>query len=95
MLQDRWLYESSVEVQMARWKSAMAVLKAEAQRADTEAAAHYDEFIDALQHRHDVASHHLSSLRGASDEAWQGVKEETEQSWMSFTAILQDPVPNR
>jgi len=80
MLQNRWLYESNLEGQLAQWKADLIVLKAEARPVAIDAAVQHDQSIDALQHQHDMASHHLSSLRGASDDAWQDVKTSTD--WM-------------
>lgn len=80
MLQNRWLYESNLEEQLAQWKADITVLKAKARPVDIDAAIQHDQSIDALQHQHDLASHHLSSLRGASDDAWQNVKTSTD--WM-------------
>ncbi|GLH67001.1 hypothetical protein [Geothrix edaphica] len=91
MLQNRWLYESNLEAQLARWKADLAILKAKLRPAEIDAASQHDESIEALQHKHDMTSYHLSSLRGASDDAWQSVKASTETSWMDFTAIVQDP----
>ncbi|WP_257304837.1 hypothetical protein [Geothrix campi] len=91
MLQNRWLYESKLEAQLARWKAGIAVFRAEARPVGIDDAVRFDQSIDALQHQLDMANHHLSSLRGASDEAWQNVKVSTERSWMNFTAIVQDP----
>jgi hypothetical protein len=89
--QNRWLYESNLEAQLAQWKADITDLQAQMRPAETDAASQHDESIEALQHKHDMASYHLSSLRGASDDAWQDVKAGTEKSWMDFTAIFQHP----
>ena len=89
MLEQRKIYESNLETQLARWKADIDVLKAKARRAEVGANIRYDQTIEALQGKHDEACHRLRSLRTASDEAWEGLKVSTEKVWTEFKALFQ------
>ncbi|WP_291271817.1 hypothetical protein [Geothrix sp.] len=86
MPENRRTYEGSLEAQLEQWKDDLALLRAKASRVGTD-PAQYEESIAAIQHQHDTASYHLSSLRGASDGAWQSVKASTETGWMEYKAL--------
>jgi hypothetical protein len=95
VLQDRRIYESNLHAQLAQWKADIDVLKAKAKRVEADAAVRVDRSIEALQRRHDDVSHHLSSLKVASEEAWESVKADTEKGWLDFKAHLKQPAPPR
>jgi hypothetical protein len=82
------MYESYLESQMIRWKADLTNLKARGMGAGSEAMA-LRNAIEALQLKLDEASYHLSSLKGASDEAWEQVKASTEKNWMEFKTYFQ------
>lgn len=86
----RLIYEGYLESQMIRWKADLINLKARGMGAGPEAVA-ISEAIEALQVKLDEASYHLSSLKGASDETWEDVKESTEKGWMEFKTFFRDP----
>jgi hypothetical protein len=88
MTENRLLYERYLESQMVRWKADLTNLKARGMGAGSEAMA-LRAAIEALQVRIDEASYHLSSLKGASDEAWEKVKASTEKNWMEFKTFFQ------
>jgi predicted nucleic acid-binding Zn-ribbon protein len=90
MLENRKVYESKLEAQLAQWKADIDVLKAKARRAEVGAKVRYDQTIEALQGKHKEASQQLRSLKTASDEAWEGLKASTEKVWLEFKALFQD-----
>lgn len=94
MFEDRHIYESYLDGQLARWKGDLEELRAEATRVGAGTQVHFEQSIDALQNKHDEVSHHLSSLRGASDEAWAAVKASTGKGWMEFKSVFQSPAGN-
>jgi len=81
MLENRKVYESHLEAQLAQWKADIDVIKAKANRAEVAAKVQYDKIIDDLQRTHDEAGHHLRNLSDASDEAWESLKLGTEKAW--------------
>jgi uncharacterized protein YfiM (DUF2279 family) len=91
MNEHRRIYESYLEAELTRWKADLSKLKAKGQGAGSEAMALH-ESIEALQRKHDEASFHLSSLKGASDEAWDSVRAHTERGWMQFKSLFQRSV---
>jgi hypothetical protein len=86
MPENRRTYEGCLEAQLEQWKDDLALLRAKASRIGTD-PVQYEEAIAALQHQHDTASFHLSSLRGASDDAWQSVKASTGKGWMEHKVL--------
>ena len=90
MHENRKIYESNLEAQLAQWKAEIDVLKAKAKRATVDAMVQYDRSIDSLQGKHDEAAKRLRSLKAASDDAWEGMKASTEKVWTEFKALFQD-----
>jgi hypothetical protein len=90
MLQNRKVYESNLEAQLAQWKADIDVLKAKAKRAEVGAQIQYDKTIDSLQRTHDDAGKQLHSLKVAGDEAWDSVKTGTEKAWTEFRDLFRD-----
>ena len=90
MLENRKIYESRLDAQLAQWKAEIDVLKAKARRTEVDAKVQYDQSIDAMQRKHDDASKHLHSLKAASDEAWEDMKASTERVWTEFKALFHD-----
>ena len=84
MFENRKIYESQLEAQLATWKADIDVLKAKAKRAEVGAKVQYDKTIDSLEKTHKDASGHLSRMKEAGDEAWEGVKTGTEKAWTEF-----------
>lgn len=89
MLENRKVYESKLDAQLAEWKADIDVLKAKAKRAEVGAKVNYDLAIDALQRKHDEAGHRLRDLKTASDEAWESVKSATDKVWVEIKALFQ------
>jgi hypothetical protein len=90
MHENRKIYESNLEAQLAQWNAEIDVLKAKAKRATVDAMVQYDQSIDSLQSKHDEAAKRLRSLKAASDEAWEGMKASTEKVWTEFKALFKD-----
>ena len=86
MLEHRKNYESQLEAQLAQWKADIDVIKAKASRAEVAAKVHYDQSIDHLHRLHEDAGHRLSSLKEASEEAWESLKLGTEKAWTRFSS---------
>jgi hypothetical protein len=95
MLENRKIYESNLEAQLAEWKADLDVLKAKARRAQVGAQVQYDQSIDSLERKHDEAGSHLRALKIASDEAWEGMKASTEKVWTEIKALFQDSAKTR
>jgi hypothetical protein len=90
MLENRKVYESNLEAQLAQWEAEIDVLKAKVRRAEVDAKVSYDQSIDAMQRKHDEAAKRLHSLKAASDEAWESMKSSTDKVWTEFKALFQE-----
>ena len=87
MLEHRRIFECNLEAQLALWKADIDVLKAKSKHAGFDAVVHYSQSIDELQGKYDKVSHHLSSLRGANDAAWESLRDSVEEGFMAFNAL--------
>lgn len=90
MFENRKAYESQLEAQLATWKADIDVLKAKAKRAEVGAKVQYDKTIDRLEKTHQDASVHLTRMKDAGDEAWEGIKSGTEKAWTEFRSLFVD-----
>jgi hypothetical protein len=73
-LRHRTWYEDNLEAQMACWSAEIYLLKARLKRDSKTPNPRESAFLHELQEKHDLLSHHLSSLRGASDGLWGNLK---------------------
>jgi hypothetical protein len=89
--ENRLLYESYLEAQLARWAADLLWLKAKDEDLAFEPARHGDP-VEALQRKHDEASDHLSSLKGAGEEAWSDVQAGTRKGWLAFKSAFQGSI---
>lgn len=89
MLEDRKIFESKLEAQLAQWKAEIDVLKAKAKRTEVDAMVNYDKVIENLQHKHSEAGTRLQQLKTASDEAWESLKTSTEKAWEEIKGLFQ------
>lgn len=89
MLEDRKIFESKLEAQLAQWKAEIDVLKAKAKRTEVDAMVNYDKVIENLQHKHAEAGTRLQQLKTASDEAWESLKTSTEKAWEEIKGLFQ------
>lgn len=89
MLENRKAYETKLDAQLAQWKADIDVLKAKTKRAEVDALVNYDQVIEALQQKHEAASHQLRDLKVASDDAWESVKTLTEKAWLELKSLFE------
>ncbi|MBK7293438.1 MAG: coiled coil domain-containing protein [Holophagaceae bacterium] len=88
MLEKRKAYESNLEAQLALWRADIGVLQAKAGRAEVSAKIQYDKTIDSFERTHAEAGKRLRRLQDAGDEAWEGLKTDTEKAWTEFRELF-------
>ena len=81
MKDKRKAYEEKLDAQLEEWNAQIALLKARADKAKTEAKIEYNKTIEALQHRQDEARTKLHELKTAGDETWEDLKTAVEKVW--------------
>jgi len=92
MLENRKVYESRLEAQLAQWSAEIDVIAVKANRAEVATKLQYDRTIELLQRIHSDAGLRLSGLREATDDAWEGLKLGTEKTWSGFRRQFQHTV---
>ncbi len=87
MLPERKAYESNLEAQLAKWKAELAVMRVQAKDLEGGTKLQSDQVFEAIQHKHDQATHRLNYLKEVRDDAWESVKVHTESTWAEIKAL--------
>jgi hypothetical protein len=90
MKDKRKAYEEKIDAQLEEWSAQIALLKARADKARAEMKIEYNETIEALQRRQDVARAKLDELKTAGDEAWEDLKTGAEKAWAEVRTAFHD-----
>ncbi len=85
---DRKAYQKKLDAQMKEWSAQISLFQARADKAGAEARVEYYKMIDSLQKRQNEIGAKLQELKAASDQAWDGLKVNTEKAWSEFKTIL-------
>ena len=88
MKDKRKAYEDKLDAQLEEWNAQIALLKARADKAKTEAKIEYYKTIDTLEHNKAEARTKLHELKNASDEAWEDLKTGAEKAWDEVKAAF-------
>jgi predicted ATP-binding protein involved in virulence len=92
MSDKRKAYEEKLDTQLKEWDAEIALLKAKADSAKSDAKIDYYKTIEALEHKQDKAKTKFQELKASGDEAWEAVKGGAEKTWAEFKAAYHDAV---
>jgi hypothetical protein len=81
-----------LDAQLKEWDAEIALLKAKADNAMSDAKIDYYKTIETLEHKQDKAKTKFQELRTSGDEAWEGVKGGAEKTWPEVKAAYHDAV---
>lgn len=81
MKDKRKAYEEKLDAQFEEWNAKIALLKAKADQAKSDAHIEYYKNIEALEHKQEEAGTRLQELKTAGDEAWESLKTGAEKAW--------------
>ena len=88
MKDKRKAYEEKIDAQLEEWNAQIAMLKAKADKAKSEAKIEYYKTIEALQRGQDEARTKLDALKTVGDEAWETLKTDAEKAWNEVKAVF-------
>ncbi|MBN2034231.1 MAG: coiled coil domain-containing protein [Deltaproteobacteria bacterium] len=88
----RKAYEEKLDTQLKEWEAEIAVLKAKAESAKSDAKIDYYKTIEALEYKQDKAKTKFQELKSSGDEAWEAVKGGAEKTWDEVKAAYHDAV---
>jgi uncharacterized protein YfiM (DUF2279 family) len=91
-MNEKELYRQKFQAQLDEWKADIAKLKARASGAEADTKIAMNKQVEALEHRLEDARAKLSELAGASEEAWDSVKQGAESAWDSLKSAVNDAV---
>ena len=91
-MSDKELYQQKLQAQLDEWKAKVDVLKAKASGASADAQLEMRKHITALEGKLEEGKAKLDELAGASEDAWESVKEGMESSWGTLKSAFNDAV---
>lgn len=77
----RKAYEEKLDAQFEEWNAQIALLKAKADKAKTDARLQYYKNIEALEDKQKEAGSRLQELKASGGEAWEELKTGAEKAW--------------
>jgi uncharacterized protein YfiM (DUF2279 family) len=89
-MNDKKLYEQKKQAQLDQWQAEVDMLKAEASEADADAKLKMNQKINSLETKIEEGKMKLSQLAGATDEAWDSIKDGVETAWDSLKHAFSD-----
>jgi predicted ATP-binding protein involved in virulence len=92
MSDKRKAYEEKLDTQLKEWDAEIALLKAKAQNAKSDAKIDYYKTIEALEHKQNKAKTKFQELKTSGDEAWEAVKGGAEKTWSEVRTAYHDAV---
>ncbi len=92
MSDKRKAYEEKLDTQLNEWDAEIALLKAKAENAKSDAKIDYYKTIETLEHKQDKAKTKFQELKTSGDEAWEAIKGGMEKTWVEVKAAYHDAV---
>jgi hypothetical protein len=90
MKDKRKAYEEKLDAQLREWDAEIALLKAKADTAKSDAKIDYYKSIESLEHKQNKAKTKLQELKTSGDEAWEAVKGGAEKTWAEVKTAYHD-----
>lgn len=79
-------YLALMEKQLNEWKAKTEPFRASAEQWEAQMKAQYEKNLEALQAKREEAWENLSTLKSASDDAWDQVKANMDKTWEDLKA---------
>jgi hypothetical protein len=85
-MQTRELYEKKAQAQVHEWSARIDLFKAQSEKLAAQAKLDFKAHIDGMHAKVNAARSRLEAMAGATDDRWDGVVEELEQTWATLKA---------
>lgn len=85
-------YIKKLRANLDEWRADIIKLKAQAERAESEAQLSYYKEIEELRTRQEEARDKLDELREASDDAWEDMKIGLDKAWDDINQAMKRAV---
>ncbi|MCB2229844.1 coiled coil domain-containing protein [bacterium] len=83
-------YEKKLQAQLDEWAAEIDKFSAKAARASASTQSDYYKRVAQLRKKESTLEIKLGELRGASDDAWEDLKDGIHIAWDSMTYALRD-----
>ena len=80
-MENKDTYRRKIDALLTEWEDKIDILVTKADTATAGARSRYQEQLQALQAKQEVARHKLDELKEDSGEAWEAIKEGMEEAW--------------
>jgi len=84
-MENKEVYKTKIENQLAKWKSTIEGLKIKIEQAEVNARAKLHERLDGLHDKRARAEKLLEELSATSQEAWKEIRAGVEQGWRDIS----------
>lgn len=85
-------YQQKLQAQLDEWNAEIEKLKAKSDKAEADIKLEYYEEIEDLRVRQEAAREKLTTLKNASDDAWQDLKAGIDDAWHTLGEAVQKAV---
>lgn len=87
---DKELYQQKKQAQLDEWKADVGKLKAQASNVSADVQLEFNKQIGMLETKLEEGKVKLSEFAGASESAWESIKEGVESAWDSTKSAFHD-----
>jgi len=89
-MSDKELYQQKRQAQLDEWEAEVDKLKARASGASADAQLELNKQIDGLEGKIEQGKAKLAEIEGASEDAWESIKEGVDGAWDSMKSAFSD-----
>ena len=89
-MNEKELYQQKKQAQLDVWKAEVDKLKAKASGASADAQLELNKQIEVLEGKIEEGKTKLAEIAGASEDAWESIKEGAESAWDSMKSAFCD-----
>ena len=89
-MNDKELYQQKKQAQLDEWKAELDKLKAKASEASADKKIELNKEIERLDSKVEEGKAKLAEIEGASEDAWDSVKDGVESAWDSMKHAFSD-----
>ncbi len=89
-MNEKELYQQKKQARLDEWKAEVDKLKAKAEGASADAQLELKKEIKAVEIKIEEGNSRLNEIAGASDEAWEALKDGVNPTWDSMQSAFDE-----
>ena len=83
-------YVKELKAQLDAWNAELDQFEAKARKAEANAKIRYQQRVEELRRMRDAAKLRLTEIQGASEDAWEDLREGVQSAWSSLKESFQE-----